>query len=62
MRLICPSCGAIASAEAWQNDSHCRYFYEALVQLPPPVLSRTLPYLGLFRQGGKALPWRNRPR
>lgn len=58
MRLICPSCGAAASAEAWQNDSTCRYFFEALVQLPAPVLSRALPYLGLFRQGGKSLPWR----
>lgn len=58
MRLICPSCGAVASAEAWQNDSTCRYFFEALVQLPAPVSSRALPYLGLFRQGGKALPWR----
>ena len=28
------------------------------MKLPSPVLIRTLPYLGLFRQGGKALPWR----
>jgi len=58
MRLVCPSCGAIASAEAWTNDPAIRYFIEALVQLPPPVLRRALPYLGLFRQGMKALPWR----
>jgi len=58
MRLVCPSCGAMASAEAWTNDTAVRYFFEALVQLPPPVLRRALPYLGLFRQGTKALPWR----
>jgi len=48
----------VASAEAWQNDSTCRSFFEAVVKLPSPVLIRTLPYLGLFRQGNKALPWR----
>ena len=58
MRLVCPSCGAVASAEAWQNDSAIRYTFEALVQLPSPVLRQSLSYLGLFRQGTKALPWR----
>lgn len=58
MLLTCPSCGAQASMEAWQNDATCRYFMDALVQLPPPVLRQALPYLGLFRQNGKALPWR----
>lgn len=58
MRLICPSCGAVASAEAWMNDSFCRNFMESMVKIPAPVLTRLLPYLGLFRQGGKALPWR----
>lgn len=58
MRLICPSCGAVASGEAWMNDSTIRNFFEALVKLVSPVQIRTLHYLGLFRQGGKALPWR----
>jgi hypothetical protein len=58
MRLICPSCGAVASAEAWMNDSIIRNFFEAALKLPPPVQIRTLHYLGLFRQGEKALPWR----
>lgn len=58
MRLVCPSCGAVASAEAWQNDSAIRYTFEALVKLPSPVLNQSLSYLGLFRQGTKALPWR----
>ena len=58
MRLVCPSCGATASAEAWTNDTSIRYTFEALTQLPGPVLRQSLAYLGLFRQGGKALPWR----
>lgn len=58
MRLVCPSCGATASAEAWTNDTAIRYTFEALVQLPAPVLRQSLSYLGLFRQGTKALPWR----
>ena len=57
MLLTCPSCGAQASLEAWQNDATCRYFLAALVQLPAPVLRQVLPYLGLFRKHGKALPW-----
>jgi hypothetical protein len=58
MNLVCPSCGATASAEAWMNDTAIRYTFEALVQLPSPVLRQSLSYLGLFRQGTKALPWR----
>jgi len=58
MRLICPSCGAVASAEAWMNDSIIRNFFDAVLSLPGPVQIRTLHYLGLFRQGGKALAWR----
>ncbi|PKN20408.1 MAG: hypothetical protein CVU71_01050 [Deltaproteobacteria bacterium HGW-Deltaproteobacteria-6] len=58
MRLVCPSCGATASAEAWTNDTAIRYTFETLVQLPSPVLRRALSYMGLFRQGTKALPWR----
>jgi hypothetical protein len=58
MRLICPSCGAIASADAWQNDAIIRNFIEMAFKLPGSVQIRTLPYLGLFRQGTKALPWR----
>lgn len=58
MKLVCPSCGATASAEAWTNDTAIRYTLEALVSLPSPVLRQSLAYLGLFRQGTKALPWR----
>ena len=58
MKLVCPSCGATSSAEAWTNDSAIRYTIEALTQLPAPILRNSLAYLGLFRQGTKALPWR----
>ena len=58
MKLVCPSCGATASAEAWTNDAAVRYALEALVQLPAPVLLQALPYLGLFRKGKNALPWK----
>lgn len=58
MRLVCPSCGAVASAEAWQNDALVRNFFGEAIQLPPPVQTRLMPYLGLFRQGTNALPWR----
>jgi hypothetical protein len=58
MRLVCPSCGAVASGEAWMNDSIIRNFFEVALKLPAAVQIRTLHYLGLFRQGLKALPWR----
>ncbi len=58
MRLVCPSCGATASAEAWTNDAAIRYALDAIVQLPAPVLINILPYLGLFRKGKNALPWK----
>jgi hypothetical protein len=58
MKLVCPSCGATASAEAWVNDAAIRYTIDALLQLPTPVRLQALSYLGLFRQGTKALPWR----
>jgi hypothetical protein len=55
MRLVCPSCGAIASLEAWSNDAAWRKFAELLVKLPGTVQERALPYLGLFRQGDRGL-------
>lgn len=58
MKLVCPACGATASLEAWRNDPVIRYVLERVVQLPSPVLVNCPAYLGLFRQNGKALPWR----
>ncbi len=40
------------------NDAAIRYTIDALLQLPSPVRIQALSYLGLFRQGTKALPWR----
>jgi hypothetical protein len=57
MKLVCPSCGATASLEAWRNDTAIRYFMERLIQLPGPVLAHVPAYLGLFRKNGKAVPW-----
>ncbi len=57
MRLICPGCGAMASAEAWGNDAAARQFIDGLTRLSGPVQLRVLPYLGLFRQGGRGLTW-----
>lgn len=58
MRLVCPSCGAIASAEAWQNDPAARQMLDIIAKLPGPVAIRALPYFGLFRKGKKrVLAW-----
>jgi hypothetical protein len=40
------------------NDATIRNCLEAIIRLSSPVQIRVLHYLGLFRQGGKALPWR----
>lgn len=60
MRLTCPSCGASASFEAWQNDAACRSFCQALIGLPGAVQNRALEYVGLFRPagGGAGLCWK----
>lgn len=49
MKLICPSCGATASAESWQNDDEVREAVRLIVSLPTGVASRALEYLALFR-------------
>lgn len=58
MKLVCPCCGAVASAEAWENDAAARQALDLVTRLPGMVQSRVLPYLGLFRQGGgRGLAW-----
>lgn len=58
MRLICPSCGAVASADAWQNDFDVREVIAAIVKLPSPVDAKCLSYLALFRpDGNRGLNW-----
>lgn len=57
MRLTCPACGAIASAEAWRNETTIRQFMGRLEGLPHAVRELALPYLGLFRVGQRGLAW-----
>ena len=58
MKLICPSCGAVAGAEAWERDQLARECLRAIVVLPPPVGASLLGYLSLFRPGKSSLSWK----
>jgi hypothetical protein len=59
MRMICPSCGACHSAEAWDNDGQARECIRLVAEMPSGVARRTLGYLAMFRPaGGRALQWR----
>lgn len=57
MKLVCPSCGLTASAEAWINDAAARDLLLAVATLPAPLPKAMLPYLGLFRPEKQALRW-----
>ena len=57
MRLVCPSCGAIHSFEAWANDPEVRRFLADFMRLPAIVQPRVGAYLACFRKGVKALRW-----
>ncbi|MDY0019846.1 MAG: hypothetical protein RBT47_07585 [Anaerolineae bacterium] len=58
MKLICPICGGIASAEAWENDPAARSCLELAVKLPAIVQPYVLQYLGLFRKSARqGLAW-----
>jgi hypothetical protein len=58
MKLICPGCGAIASAESWDNDTACRSTLQVITTMPGPVVKSCLGYLSLFRPGTRALSWK----
>ena len=58
MKLICPSCGATASAESWINDANCRETLLVISRLAPPLPKATLGYISLFRPGQQALTWK----
>ncbi len=58
MKLICPSCGATASIEAWSNDAIAREAVVAVASLPAPLHLSTLRYLALFRPAKSALSWK----
>lgn len=58
MILTCPSCGATASAAAWENDMAAREALQAMIALPAPVARQVLGYMGLFRPDTRALTWK----
>ena len=58
MILTCPSCGATASANAWENDIEARAALQAIVALPPAVAKAALGYFSLFRPEQRALSWK----
>jgi len=55
MKLTCPVCGAVASAEAWENDAQWREMMRVVLSLPAPVATVSLGYFSLFRPGKSAL-------
>lgn len=57
MKLICPGCGATASAEAMTNDEAARKTLAVICQMQPPLPVIVLPYLSLFRPEKSALGW-----
>lgn len=58
MKLVCPSCGAIHSAEAWSNDADARKFLVVLMEMPGACGKLALAYLAFFRaDSGKGLRW-----
>lgn len=58
MKLTCPACGAIASADTWLNDELCRESLAKVAALPAPLPKATLGYLSLFRPGTTGLTWK----
>lgn len=62
MKLICPGCGSVASAESWLNDALCRETLLAVAKLPAPLPLATLGYISLFRPGTRALTWKKAKR
>ena len=58
MKLICPSCGAVHSAEAWSNDAVARQCLIQVGAMPHDIGSRCFAYLSLFRSAGRSLQWK----
>lgn len=58
MRLPCPCCGALVSAEAWQNDADARATLADAAELPGQINRQVLGYLALFRPRDRALMWK----
>lgn len=58
MRLVCPSCGAVHSAEAFLNDEAARQTILLMTKLKGKLPELVFGYLALFRSSsGKGLKW-----
>ena len=57
MRLICPCCHAVASLEAWLNNTEAREALAVAMQCPSELRHDLLRYMGLFRPAKSALSW-----
>ncbi len=58
MKLICPSCGAVHSIEAWQNDAVARQCLKLAGEMQHAISSRCFAYLALFRPPARSLAWK----
>lgn len=59
MKTVCPSCGAIHSAEALFSDAEARQCIKIISELPVSVSRSVLAYLAMFRgTQGRVLQWR----
>lgn len=58
MKLICPSCSGVHSAEAWANDPVARQCLKLVGEMPHDLGSRCFAYLALFRPEGRSLQWK----
>ena len=58
MKLICPSCGAVHSAEGWSNDPVARQCLRLVCEMPNSLGNRCFAYLSLFRSPGRSLQWK----
>ena len=58
MHLTCPTCGGLASLEAWTNDAEARAVVAKIAAFPQPVAAAVPGYLGLFRPDKRALSWK----
>lgn len=58
MKLICPSCGAVHSIDAWRNDAVIRQCLRLTGDFPYDISSRCFAYLALFRPREKSLQWK----
>lgn len=57
MRLTCPGCGAIASLEAFANDTAARKVANLFGQIPSEVATVLPEYLAMFRPEKQGLRW-----